>query len=519
MSNPLQSNVDVSSMVLQWPDADEEKRIKMMQHCARAIQLDQENFDLLSELLDFDPHSLAAGSTLLTTIFNSLASIEIEADKNADLDEKMSIILALYEKMGRANTARFALLGLLSALKDDKCLHCFVSLILNDAPQTEQHLMGCFGAFFRHREFNPHALFPKLFEGIGDLNLAGPVLDLANYVFRSEMTDEHPAIAQIPQLKKIFSGLISQLEVLQKNAGAGNEDPKKIARSVNSSTALLVSLCDTFGLCEDESTIPLLQSGMLLSHRRVKSEAAFALARMGDEEGQGHLLKLAEDPASRARVLRYAEELELLDEVDPDFQSDEALAEARLAQWLMQPTQMGIAPSRIEFLDKRLLHWPGYDELVDCFLFRFWYSFGRGEYSNVGISGPLTFAFNGDMADLPVETLYAAFAGWHAQHEEIEEYDARTLSVHYQAELDRLKRALSDNGFRDPSSLIYGKFFGASVLVAKASCEGAEGIAVTDRQEFLWFPHGERQNPLRPEEAYCIYKGKMLLRNFNEEIE
>ncbi len=78
--------------------------------------------------------------------------------------------------------------------------------------------------------------------------------------------------------------------------------------------------------------------------------------------------------------------------------------------------------------------WPSYTEPQTCYLFRFTYPLSNGQYTNVGIAGPVVHAFNADMAELPELDIYAAFAGWQAEHPEIfevarSEFNSSQLNV------------------------------------------------------------------------------------------
>ncbi len=70
----------------------------------------------------------------------------------------------------------------------------------------------------------------------------------------------------------------------------------------------------------------------------------------------------------------------------------------------------GIAPSRIEFLEQRTLPWPGFETAQECFLFRFGYTMSDGEFSNVGLAGPVAKAFSQDLANISTDDAFAIFA-------------------------------------------------------------------------------------------------------------
>jgi hypothetical protein len=79
----------------------------------------------------------------------------------------------------------------------------------------------------------------------------------------------------------------------------------------------------------------------------------------------------------------------------------------------------------------------------------------------------------------------------------------------------RFERRLRDEGYDAVQPQTLGFFFGDRVLVATALREGAPGIAIVDNVRSSWWPRGVSRRPLGPDEAYCIYKGRRLLRSFN----
>jgi hypothetical protein len=243
------------------------------------------------------------------------------------------------------------------------------------------------------------------------------------------------------------------------------------------------------------------------------------LARLGDERGREELIALAAEPVARLRVLAYARELDLIDEVPDEYRTPIAEAEAELCVWLAEPTQFGLPPSRCELVDDRELYWPGFEEPVWCFLFRFTYNvLAQGKelvYSNVGIAGPVTHAFTADLGDLAPDDIYAAFAGWLAEHMVIQEFDVERLSQSERLEATRLERRLHDAGYSQIEPKVMGYFFGEKALVAPAQRESVPGIAVVDFHDIYFYPTRDSRRSLGVREAYCIYKGRKLLRTFN----
>ncbi len=260
----------------------------------------------------------------------------------------------------------------------------------------------------------------------------------------------------------------------------------------------------------DTESIGKLNQALELSHRRVRTEAAAALARLNDQSGRKELLELAAEPSVRLRVLAYADEIGCEEEIDEQWRTPLARAESELAIWLNQPQQMGLPPTSMELIDQRTLYWPGYNEPQECFLFRYAYTFTQGELSNVGLAGPMVHSFAPDLADLPVDDIYAAFAGWCAEHEDIYEVDASYFNPAQSKEAQRLAAHLEQEGHEVQRILFLGFFVGERAVVAKTLLNDTEGIAVTDGLEVVWFPTQGRIRPLGPTEVHSIYKGENL---------
>lgn len=426
-------------------------------------------------------------------------------------DETRSRIESLYRHLGAASRARHELLGLLAAARGADDLRTFAELTAADPPAVSQAFLA---PLFQRRDYDPAPLFPRLLDALGYLSVAAAVLDLANFLTRAGRITPHPAGARSESLATLLGRLAHELDRLEESAPPP-EQADEVHRRVNESVALAVSLCDALALIGDRTHVGKLYQALELSHRRVRAEAAYALAKLGEKAGEDALVDLASEPVARLRVLAYAEELGLLDRVAKEHQSPEARAEAELVAYLSDPTQMGLPPGQCELIDRRRQHWPGYDNPVECFLFHFTYRLGGAVYSNIGIVGPLTHAFTADLAELPADEIYAAYAGWQAEHEDVYEVIADRLSPAAQREADRLARRLKDAGYAEIEPVMLGFFFGDHALVAKAQRGGVPGCAVIDAQDIDWRPAAARRRPLGPDEAYCIYKGRKLLKAFN----
>jgi hypothetical protein len=494
--------------------------------CARRTQwlisaTDEDVAELLAALLQRSPPKAgSATDKLLSTALSQLVQRQRVARQStsaqaAGLVGTHSHITLLHQHLGQGSQARSQLLAMLSTAGQQRGLVEFADLIATDPPPLANDVAIVFAPLFQRKDYDPSALFPRLLDGLAHPSVAGAILDLANFVAREQLMPHHPAAQRTAQLVALLGGVVERLGRLEERPDESGDAPHKLSEMISESVALAVSLCDALGLIGDRSVTGKLYQTLELSHRRLRAEAAAALAKLGEEAGVEALVQLAAEPVARLRVLAYAEELGVLDRIEPQFASPVARAEAELALALSEPTLMGLPPSRCELFDQRTQFWPGYDEPIDCYLFRYTYQLGQSLYSNIGIAGPLAYTFTADMADLPPDDIYAAFAGWQAEHEEIQEQEVAGLSDAQRIEVARLQRRLRDAAYDDIEPLTLGSFFGQRVLVAAARREGAAGLAVVDANDIYWYPARKSLRPLGPREAYCIYKGRKLLRTFN----
>jgi hypothetical protein len=353
-----------------------------------------------------------------------------------------------------------------------------------------------------------------LLDGISHASLATAILDFANYATRERRISPHPAAERVQRLISLLHDVVRRLSELEEDLHK-NVATAELGEKVSQGVSLAVSLCDALALIGDQRAVPVLENALAVGHRRMRTEAAAALARLGQERGIKELANMAVEPVARLRVIAYAEELDILDRLDETYLTPQSKAEAELALYLAEPTQFGLPPTDCELVDCREQYWPGYDEPVECFLFRFGYRFGENAYSNIGIAGPLACAFTADLADLAPNDIYAAFAGWQAEHDEIYEVPVEQLGEIQRVEVARLERRLKDAGYRSVTPLMLGSFFGGKVLIAVAARDGTPGLAVADANESFWYPTRQSGRSLGPAEVYSIYKGRKLLRAFN----
>lgn len=432
-----------------------------------------------------------------------------------DVDaRRFTAVVQLYHRLPPQATPRGYLLALLVVPPSESGVARFTELLVTDPPASSQAVDLAFAALFQMKNVPVAAVFPRLFAALEHTHVAAAILDLANHWTRSRQVAEHPG----KSYRHVFAALLGDVSMrLGSIAESGTEadTPEEAAERVARGVQLAVGLCDALALIGEPDVVGKLYQALELPHRRVRTEAAAALARLGEAAGRTALLELVAEPVARLRVLAYAAELDLLDEIPEEFQTGQAQAEAEIAAWLSEPTQFGLAPTRLEPIDARTLAWPGYDEPRECYLFRFVYQLAGSEYANIAIAGPLTQAFEDDLADLPPDDIYAAFAGWHVSSPEISSFDPAQLPPFLDPDRVRLERRLRDAGYTDLEAEVFGLFFGERLLAATAKSDGQAGAVVIAGEEINWFPHRATRRPLGPKTALQIVEGRKLLRAFN----
>jgi hypothetical protein len=229
------------------------------------------------------------------------------------------------------------------------------------------------------------------------------------------------------------------------------------------------------------------------------------------------LVALASEPSVRLRVLKYAQELGIEEKVDEKFRSTEGIVESQMANWLAEPQQIGIAPSRVELVDSRRQFWPGFNDPVDCHLVRFSYGIETQQFSNIGIVGPMIYAFENDVSGLSLDDLYAAYAGWQVVHQDLFEISLDEAYRTRGRDLERQILRLEEDDFQNVRPQFVAHFFGEWLLIAAAELHGNSGTAIVDNQTVTWFIDNGADSS--PQFAYLVYRGGRLLKMFNEQAE
>jgi hypothetical protein len=426
-------------------------------------------------------------------------------------------IRQLYENSPPTSPLRNYWLAWLATAGNTEAMQSWIGLLASSPPQHRAGIGLAFQPIMK-RDFHPQPwlLDALLHEGVQHIQLAPAIYDLFNYYYRTKQVEDHPAASRLDELTLLLGQLVGQLGKIEEGSLAAHSDPQLIGQQVSDAVALIVALCDTLALNNHEEAIRKIHQALNLKHRRVQVEAAAALARLGDRLGREVFIKLAEEPVVRLRVLNYAEELDLTREISLEHRGEIAIAESQLAIWLAEPTQMGIAPSKIELVDNRELYWPSYEHPILCYVFRFEYGSGEHGYSNLAICGPMVHAFTADLKYLPIDDVYALFAGWQTVHDEIYQVSPERARQAFGKQWRHLSQLLeqSETGSKcEP--LFLGSFFGKLAMVADCSSEESPGTVIVDSDSTTFVERGLPAAPITGELAYAIWRGRQLLSTFN----
>lgn len=469
---------------------------------------------LLGALADWSPTAdddvLVA--ELLTPVWRWLQSRNDSEPLPAAMVDR---VVGLYGRWRERLLAAHHLLRLLAAAGDEASLAAFADLVANVPPQKPDHALLVFVPLFQRSDYDPRSLFPRLLDALEHPQLASVVLDLANYLTRRGRLAGHPAASRGEQLANLLGAVVLRLQRVEERPQEFGSSPRELSELVGDGVSLIVSLCDALALIGNTQVTGKLHQTLELRHRRVRVEAAAALARLGDERGVDVLIEMAAEPVVRSRVLAYAQELQVLDRVAAEHRTDEARAAGAMAAWLAEPVHFGSPPPVLDLVDTCTLAWPGYDKPVTCYLFTYEYPLEVGSLTGVGIAGPVTHALLADLEDLPPADIYAIYAGWHAQHEEIGETPADQLGPHERAQWETVRSGLENAGYEQPTLDKLGRFIDDEHWVATARRQGRSGVVVVAGERIDWYPIPASRRPLGPTEFYYLHKGRKILRTFN----
>jgi hypothetical protein len=423
-------------------------------------------------------------------------------------------IVDLYDQMDAGAADRHLLLVMLAVAGREEHLHPMVERLVSDPPQNWEAVGYVLSPLMQRRDWDVDVVFPRILEAVTDPAMVVPTLDLANFVTREGMLEIHPAKELHPLLMSLLGQVVGRLGKMEEQPRTFGETVSEIQHRLAEAIALTVALCNALGLIGDPAAIGKLNQALQLKHRRVQAEAAGALTRLGDAAGRRHLIELANEPSARLQVLAYAEELGISDDIPEALKSEDARAIAELAVWLAQPHQVGLPPSHLEIIDRRRMFWPSFSLPIQCLLIRYAYDLGTRKWSNIGIVGPVVHCMQADLGNLSFDDIYACYAGWHAEHDEIFEVPAEQWNARQQSTGAELVRYLEREGFSNVQPSFLGMLLDEVALVGMATRDGKPCSVATDGLEIVSFGSAVKGS-LPVEDVWSIFKGRRMLRTFN----
>lgn len=463
-------------------------------------------------LPDADPAVLGG---LLRLIHTRLLHAQAAGDEAALRDLPVDSIVRILTALSPEVANRHLLLQLLAMMRTPASLTSLVRALSDSPPRGWMAAGQILSPLMQRDDWPVDSLFPRVLDCLGEPSLAAPILDLAGHVVRTGRVEQHPAAERVTALNTLLSQVSDRLAKFEEAPRSFGTDVEQVQAILGEAVAVAVSLCDAVGLIGDEDSIAPLNKAAQLRHRRVQCEAAGALARLGDAAGIEQLISLADEPSARLRAIAYADELGIGDKIDESLRSPESIAQAEVALWLSQPQQMGVPPTSVEVVDSRRLLWPSFHDRVDVFLVRYQYDFGDRHYSNIALAGPTVFSLSADLADLPPEDIYAIYAGWHAEHEDIFTVPVNEFNEAQRRLVEPLQAYLERNAYEDVKPTLLGFFLEETAAVFTADRAGVACVVVTDGLETMDLPTAGRLRPATPADVFHLYKGRKMLRTFN----
>ena len=153
---------------------------------------------------------------------------------------------------------------------------------------------------------------------------------------------------------------------------------------------------------------------------------------------------------------------------------------------------------------------------MQCYLFNYRYGLKEDAPGNIGICGPMTYAFPADLRGLDHDDMYAAFAGWQTVHEEIFVTTLDRAKAAAAAEVSALESRMEGINDGSVESIAFvGNFFGQWILLASGEHNGKPATLVVDEADEYWIDSGNPKAPIDAETAWSIVQGRKLLAHFN----
>lgn len=436
--------------------------------------------------------------------------------------QKASKLYVLIHGLGLRQCEGVLLQAILSS-KIPTAIRVGIDLLVEHPPKVWTESSQAIGALVQSHHWKIPDVFPRLLDSTHPAVLA-PALDLANLQVRKLGVQPHPAAERFDSLLLLTGSVTQQLASLEENPSTFAGTVAEVQRILFDSVSLLVSLCDYLGLMGDPRAIGKLTQALDLRHRRIKAEAAFALAKLGEDRAKTLLIEMVSDDACRPRVLAYATELGIEEQIDSEWTNSLSKARSDLALWLSQPEQFSIPPHELTLMEQRTMLWPGFEGPQECFLLRFEYRLGDEKHENIGFSGPFPAAVAFDLTGLSNDQCYELFLANDVEDASERRMAWSQLSSREQSRADDAIDGLRDRGYHHVTPKGVFEFLGRRSVFCEALDPSnqpthilADEASGRDDSELGNPPFTTKPSSVSADFLYLQWKGKFCMELLKEE--
>lgn len=456
--------------------------------------------------------AVAADPRLAAAIASAIADALSSSSATSLPDDSVDALAELYAKQREAN-ARAEIARAWAAAGTVASLRRFADAMA-DAPPDSDRAAIAFTPLFRIPPTDAGALFPRLLDALAHVSAAAPTLDLANYFFERGIVSPHPFAERSKTVGALLVQVAERLQRITETGGAsaGEQDAQNL---VAESVPLLISLSRALALIGDQESVGKLRRAAELPHRILQTHVAAALADLGEQDALKRLAELAAEPLVRNLALAVLARHDALDQVDAKHQSEQARSEGRLAVYLADPSQFGLAPAALELLAEQEGFWPGYDDPQVARIFRFDYRFPQRSHSGVALAAPEPDVSALDLTDLETSDVFAFYAGRSVEHEEIVRRPPSADDHEAFQSSPRIAEQLALVGAKQPVLEAVCDFFGDVILAGTAQAGPGMGAFAALGDDVAWLSPSAGAQPPTSTDAISLLVGRKLLEAFN----
>jgi hypothetical protein len=262
----------------------------------------------------------------------------------------------------------------------------------------------------------------------------------------------------------------------------------------------------------------LLDLALKHPDRGVQIEAAWASAKLGNDDAIHRLAEYCLDYKTSDTAKRYLAELKREDAIPPQAHDPAFAAVAGFAQWLAHPNELGRIPDEIKIADHRVLNWPPERKPKPFWLIQYLMKDTTGlEDDDVecGLVGSITFCFfSYKLAQRPPEDAYAVHCYWEMEQMKLIEESK------LEAEADEYKNLLtqwSGPALENPRMQFVAeispelRYPQRLVGMAAARLNGESGWVILDGSRSEWCPQNEQPKDAYDSVVLKIHVGRNLL--------